>query len=147
MNHSLEVTAWLDHCICTQQMYKYIRSVSVLKDFVSSDHLPMSICCEFTYYAKGEDKPIHAEHKLHVDWSKASHNHIRKYTELSEAYLYNLDIPLEILECHDPNCKSASHHKSIDILYHDLTECLAKAGREAIGEKCTYGYKCNIIPG
>ena len=147
INHAFGTTSWLDHCVCTEQMYEHIRDVSVLKKFVSSDHLPMSICCEFAWTSKYEDKDMPTGKKMYVDWSKASNIQIRNYTELSETYLSNIVLNRGTLQCQDPNCKISSHGNDIDSLYHDIMDCLIKAGKESIGEKHVSGYKNNLFPG
>ena len=35
--------SWLDHCVCTKNAHDCVNDISVLYDYVDSDHLPLSL--------------------------------------------------------------------------------------------------------
>jgi len=142
--------SWIDHFLCSSTIDGLIISVSVLNDFVSSDHKPLSVCFkglasgsqQYTVHTIVGNDPVN---KNIFDWDHVSDNNLALYRTSLEAALCDVDLPDCLLSCHDHTCNI--HSSLIDTYYQDIMQAINRAMQIAIPAK-----RCNfssdyIIPG
>jgi endonuclease/exonuclease/phosphatase family metal-dependent hydrolase len=65
-------TSWLDHCVCTASAHTAILDMSVLHDFVSSDHLPLLFSINVTDLPECSSNGPSIVQKGAVNWAKVT---------------------------------------------------------------------------
>ena len=117
--------SWLDHVVTTKNVHKSIENVHILKSYVSSDHLPVSVALKVDSFT-----PVKVESAVKgvtIQWSELSEQDIEKYRATTSEALGNLHLDQETLFCSNINCKSADHCKSINVMYDNLIDVLNEA--------------------
>jgi exonuclease III len=136
-------TSWLDHCVSTEDAHNAIMSASVLHEFVSSDHLPLSITLTVDLDLSGKSDDIGATTRSNLVWEKASPDDLDRFFHQSNDLLNKVNV--DIAQCTDIHCKCDIHYKCIDRLYCEIVDCLHEASESLskISNKRTY----KVIPG
>ena len=50
-------TSWLDHCVSSEDAHSKITSISVLNEYVSSDHLPLCVSINIDFTPRYQNGP------------------------------------------------------------------------------------------
>ena len=81
LSDSHHTTSWLDHCISSSSVHKSIKNISVLYDYITSDHRPLSItfCCNLLPLLLSSDEPTNQYTK---SWNCASPEQKKKKYDL-----------------------------------------------------------------
>ena len=135
--------SWLDHCITTKNVHDCIETITVLYDYVDSDHFPLSITLSVANLPSYSEP--HVALKQSIDWANADDAKIEKYKVLVSGYLANVTLPVDAILCKDVACKNVDHTRCLDTFYHDIVNALTRAGNEAIG--CHTKGKFIPVPG
>jgi exonuclease III len=120
-------TSWLDHCVCTASAHTAILDMSVLHDFVASDHLPLLFSINVTDLPKCNSNGPSIVQKGSVNWAKVTDKDTEKYTADTDYYLSEISVPVESMLCSDPNCDIPSHLCEIDEFYDCIVNALTVA--------------------
>ncbi|XP_070534996.1 uncharacterized protein [Ptychodera flava] len=80
-------TSWIDHCVTTEISHNNVVSVSMLHNFVDSDHIPVSIVVQFDNIPDSELNHGPSQHCLYVDWKLLS----------EKIFLITLSVPKPVL--------------------------------------------------
>ena len=96
-------TSWIDHCVCTGQAHVSISAINVIYDTQSSDHIPLSICIDFSIVS-GLD--MHGpDSQFTLNWGKASDSEQSAYTDKCSELLGNIHLPREAVCCSLVSCE------------------------------------------
>lgn len=121
--------SWIDHVLCSKYMDKKIHSVTVLNDYVTSDHKPLSVVfnCLLSQYCPLSDSnasPCYNKAK----WDKADKCDLRRYGDELNALLSSITIPKCVLQCHGEYfCSDSSHYAVIDKYYDNIVSAVSLA--------------------
>jgi Endonuclease-reverse transcriptase len=82
VSDSHNTTSWLDHVLTNQNMLSYMSNLSVLYDFVSSDHRPLRFCINIdkVNYVSICDSSCTQILRTVSDWAACSQSDIHSYT-------------------------------------------------------------------
>ena len=141
--------SWIDHFLCSPSIDGLITDVSVLLDFVSSDHKPMSMTLKGL--AAGdqhctEPSSVNVlDHKIIFCWNNVNDNNLALYRAALDAVLRKVNLPECIFSCDDHKC--TDHSQLIDKYYSDIMHAIQEAMHIAIPKR-----RCNfasdyVIPG
>ena len=122
-------TSWLDHCVTSVTGLDNIESVTVIDEYICSDHLPLrvGIRCDLAtnhYCVSGRNK------NDFIDWKTAGVHDYDKFDVKSSAYLSNVDVTVSLFNCTDQSCKL--HEGEIDRLYGGIIKSLNMAANDCI---------------
>ena len=120
-------TSWLDHIVCTQSAHALIKEISVLNNFVTSDHLPISV--ELVTNTANSETIDDGEkgHEVKICWDTLSTDDLAKYKELTHQRLKLVEFDHDLAMCQDEQCKDQMHITSIDNLYSSIIDALTEA--------------------
>ena len=107
-------TSWLDHCVTSVTGLDNIESVTVIDEYICSDHLPLRVVirCDLAtdhHCVSGRNK------NDFIDWKTAGVHDYDKFDVKSSEYLSNVDVSVSLFNCTDQSCKL--HEGEIDRLY------------------------------
>ena len=131
-------TSWLDHCVTSVTGLDNIESVTVIDEYVCSDHLPVRVVVRC-------DQGVN-HHCISVrdridtaDWKKAGVHECAQFSVKSGLYLANVEIPVSLINCTDHLCKV--HQEDIDRLYGNIVKCLNMATTDSIPHRKTCAHQ------
>jgi exonuclease III len=133
-------TSWLDHVICTSSMHSLVDSVEVKQDFVSSDHLPISVSLNLDHARVKLDHDTGTS-QTHIKWDTLTKNELANYTSQTKRKLAEIQINHELMLCYDSNCTDAGHVCAIDRLYNGIVEALLSAGETVERTRCSSSHQ------
>ena len=125
--------SWLDHVIVSKSAYNIIKSIKICQDFITSDHVPISVAIDLGCARVDGDNRSSLKHPK-ITWSDLSENELIRYNQLTECNLKSVLLNHELLMCDDPNCSDVAHRCAIDRLYADITEALTASSHEFLEE-------------
>lgn len=121
--------SWIDHVLATHDINNLISNISVLLEYICSDHKPMSltICCSLLddqSNVNGGPEVVsnHAENAKFA-WDKASNEHIMRYQSFLDSALQQIEFP----SCYSKTCDNAQNTALIDKYYLNITNCIKSA--------------------
>ena len=108
LSDSHHATSWLDHCIPSSSVHKSIKNISVLYDYITSDHGPLSItfCCNLLPLLPSSDE---ATNQYTKSWSCASPEQKKRYNMISSELLKDVSFPAAAMQCRNATCDDHSH--------------------------------------
>ena len=106
-----------------------IESVTVIDDYVCSDHLPLRVIvrCDL---ATNHHCVSGRKRNDFIDWKTAGVHDYDKFDGKSSEYLSNVDVCVSLFNCTDQSCKL--HEGEIDRLYGDIIKSLNMAANNSI---------------
>ena len=123
-------TSWLDHCITTMSGQQLVQSVHMFNDFVTSDHIPLSVCIKtqnlHIYPITSDTKSDNKYYK----WVNATEYDIKQYKNITSKLLGKITIPVDAILCSVPHC--SSHNVEIDNFYTSIVEILNSCFQKCI---------------
>ena len=127
--HVHGTTSWLDHCVTSVTGLYNIESVTVIDEYICSDHLPLRvvITCDLAtnnHCVSGRNK------NDFIDWKTAGVHDYNKFDVKSSEYLSNVDVSESLFNCTDQSCKL--HESEIDRLYGDIIKSQNMAANNSI---------------
>jgi exonuclease III len=135
--------SWLDHVITTATGYNLLTCMNVIKDFVSSDHIPL--CMELDFKCTKTYESAGVRSSIKVDWSSLDADAIKAYTMKTKDALAKVSLDFDLLTCSNFHCNNPSHKHAIDEMYGSVIQALASAGKMFISEKSKTNNK--TVPG
>ena len=129
ISNSHGTTSWLDHCVTSVTGLDNIESVTVIDNYVCSDHLPLKVVvrCDLAtnhHCVSGRNR------NDFIDWKTAGVHDYEKFDVKSSEYLSNVDVSISLFNCTDQSCKL--HEGEIDRLYGDIIKSLNMAANDSI---------------
>ena len=125
-------TSWLDHCLTLKSMFICVKNISVLMEYITSDHLPLSVI--FSYdHLPNLTKLSQPYNNANSHWEKLSREELFQYHEPSAIALAGIKLNEKITNCSDQFCTRTAHLDAINQLYHDLTSALIFASSGLAG--------------
>ena len=121
-------TSWLDHCVTSVTGLDNIESVTVIDDYVCSDHLPLKVVVR-SDLATNHHCVSGRNRNYFIDWKTAGVHDYDKFDVKSSEYLSNVDVSVSLFNCTDQSCKL--HEGEIDRLY-DIIKSLNMAANNSI---------------
>lgn len=137
--------SWIDHCVCNQNMSSTIQEISVLYDYVTSDHMPMLVSLDISKVTIGEENDTYQKPTRKIKWHKLTKHDIQNYNSNTEQLLSLIRFNHNLMLCDNPSCREQEHMQSIDRMYMDIIDALKTAGIEL--QECQGRGGHNIIPG
>ena len=127
-------TSWVDHCVSTHGAHNCINSISVLYDIISSDHLPLSINCDYEILpiCICSDKVACENIKTSMKWDKINSEQRNAYHALSDRLLGDIKIPSSVLCCKDVHCTDKNHIECISQFYDSIINSLYSASTQVM---------------
>ena len=135
VSHAHGTTSWLDHVVSSANADDLISDINIEYNYVSSDHLPLCVCLDFSRVEVITSSSGQAETRKKVSWEKLSDRDIARYSELTAEYISNADLPFDLLMCNDPLCNVSAHRVDIDSMYDKLLTFLKSASHVLSTEK------------
>jgi exonuclease III len=74
--------SWLDHIICSEMLDKLIYNVSVLPDYIISDHRPLAFLINCTVITEPMHDVCAEQNNAPLQWDKASESEVAQYQNL-----------------------------------------------------------------
>ena len=138
--------SWLDHCVCNANLHSAVKDISVLYDYITSDHMPVLLTFDLGKATIDLDRTDEEPSVRKIKWNKLSKEDLYQYHELTEHHLNGVRLNHELLLCDDTNCQFQAHQHSVDAMYNSIIQALKISGKEFTQEReCSKRY--NIIPG
>lgn len=107
---------WLGHCISTADANDIIRSIEIVYEVSSSDHIPFVITLDCHSLPElNQQVKNTSNHK--IDWSKLTHENRLSCYGSTGVLLRNLSLPKEAVQCADVNGSLSSHCEDLCTLY------------------------------
>ena len=107
-----------------------LQSVSFIDMLPSSDHVPLSNVFNFFTTPACIDTSTCPSNKDNFNWDKAADKDLLDYKYLTRMYCN--DIVVDVVKCHDVNCKSHEHIEQIDQLHTYLCSVQKYASDDSI---------------
>lgn len=126
-------TSWLDHIICTNSAHSLIKNVSVYYDYVTSDHVPLSLEI-FQYQNLFYNCPQidNFQSNCNVQWDKLNSDELLCYKYYTKTNVKSICIQPDVLECCNNTCTNSDHLLAIDNLYDDIINALVNSSKTLI---------------
>jgi len=129
--------SWIDHILCSRSVDILLSSLSVLYDYVSSDHKPLSVCLtNFTSSQNPQDCSSNCsltnDNFMQHDWAKADQYQLTLFHNDVDLYLSNVQIPKCLVCCSEYFCTDPSHHSAIEQYYDDVFSAIHLAANNCI---------------
>ena len=138
--------SWLDHCVCNVNMHAAVKKISILYDYVTSDHMPLLISLDISKATIALDDNDKRSSVKKIKWNKLSRNEISQYQAMTEQHLDKVKLDHDLILCDSIDCQDQDHLQSIDTMYNAVINAL-KTSSDAFNRQST-GYKqYNVIPG
>jgi len=137
-------TSWIDHILCSGAIDGLVEDVSVLYDYVSSDHKPLVIKFGSFLPELLQDPPSAAAYATHFlpDWSRVVDSELDEYESALSTALADVNIPVHLLGNHDYSINTA--HLCINEYYNNIVSCLHSAACDTLPHKSSRFNDCNI---
>lgn len=117
-------TSWIDHCLCSAEICKVVKCVSVDYSFIMSDHRPIIVEIEGSKLPSTEG---YSHEKIFQHKIKWNDNGVQtKYRENTDILLRKIRVS-DSLYCKDAMCDRGTHKGNIDELYYEIVNCLGKS--------------------
>ena len=131
LSDSHHTTSWLDHCISSSTLHKSIKNISVLYDYITSDHRPLSITfrCNLLPLLLSSDE---ATNQYIKSWNCAIPEQKKKYNMISSELLKDVSFPAAAIQCRNATCDDHSLLNEIIHLYSEIISALTKASKAAL---------------
>ncbi len=121
-------------------MHQLIIDMTILYEIVTSDHFPVATIFKMeglTETCSADENDSNCELRR-VDWSALTSDTILQYNSWSDQLLSNIVVPSYVVHCHDSNCDTSDHVKSISELYDGIIQALKASDDLVIHKKnCT----------
>ena len=127
--------SWLDHIVCSHDMFGSLKDISLLDDVVGSDHKALLCEIECDELPTVNDNTFKCVVKNVVDWKKISTDLIVRYKHRCNEKVNCINIPTCSIECRNMTCKNEQHLNDIDILYNAIINCLNDSSNEVLMQK------------
>jgi hypothetical protein len=116
-----DTVSWLDHVITTNSGNALVSDITVLLDFITSDHLPMKVSFNESCSQVTENIFHNADSSSVFKWSSLSSSDL-DYFKLQSGKLLksNIKTNSNILCCNNSQCKDDSHREYIDQMSNDI---------------------------
>lgn len=138
-------TSWIDHVICSYTMNNNVREMSVLYDFICSDHRPLSLalnCSAIAPYVSGrDDKPSQI---ATPDWDCVDEITASLYSENMYHRLRKITIPDSLRLCCCTKCDNILHARAIDEYYRNVINCIKCSTERIIPIKTVCNKQFNV---
>ena len=106
--------SWLDHVLMPEMVFSRTCSIEILKDFITSDHLPilanLNIMCSEIYQSTFDSNDCHTN----IYWQDLTSEEIDRYRCNTECQLKSVAINHSLLLCDDPGCTDVTHRGAMD---------------------------------
>jgi exonuclease III len=120
-------TSWIDHIVSTTSAHGLVISVDVQYDFVTSDHLPLSMEVKLENIQTSDvDKKCSPLQHV-INWNSVSQQDIIKYRLHAERNLAELSIKNPCPQGCSTDCYNHDHLRAIDCWYKDIVNSLLHA--------------------
>ena len=138
-------TSWIDHVICSHKMDNNVREMTVLYDFICSDHRPLSLVLNCSTTAplviSGNDKPSQsASH----DWDRVDATIASLYSENMHHRLSKIAIPDCLRTCCYTKCNNTHHDHVIEDYYRNVIDCVKGSVERVIPVKTVCNNQFNV---
>ena len=120
--------SWLDHAVMTERVFQLTNNVAVLKDFITSDHLPVEIDLDIATSQVPCDTYINSENQCAIPWDSLTEKDFENYKNTTENNLKSVIFNHGLLLCDDPECTDVSHINAIDLMCTQIADCLITSG-------------------
>lgn len=140
-------TSWLDHVLVSHGLNSKIANISVLYDYICSDHRPLSVDLKCIYMSDplvndvvtelSNSKPVCS------DWSRADVYILNSYLAELNTRLNMIVMPSCVSGC-DRGCNMQGHMCAIDKYYDEVMECIKKSMQSAIPNKQSLQSEFNV---
>jgi len=101
--------SWLDHFLSTVNTHGLVTDVTILYDYMSSDHFPMCVDLNVSKLTNLADSSNIAQTISRVPWQDLSNDDIHKFKAMSEKNLSKVKLDHSLLLCDNVNCNDISH--------------------------------------
>ena len=112
----------------------------------SSDHVPLSVVFSFNSTLTFIDSSTCPSNTVNFNWTKATEKDLLDYNYLTGIYCKDIHV-VDVVKCHDVNCKSNEHVEQIDQLYSQLCSILKHASDDSIPICKIHSHHGYIVPG
>ena len=97
-----DTVSWLDHALCSMSMYQTIDHMSVLYQYLTSDHFPLSLYLNVPYTA------------------------VSNYMHTTDVLLKDLVLADDVITCSGGHCTNQGHVDILSNTYGHIINCLKK---------------------
>ena len=135
-----DTLSWLDHALCSVSMYQLIDHMSVLYQYLTSDHFPLSLYLNVPYTAvpKLASDDVQMSTVLQkVDWGQLPVETVSNYMHTTDVLLRDLVLPDDVIFCSVAHCTNQGHMNMLSNNYGHIVNCLQKADEICIPKKHT----------
>ncbi len=119
--------SWLDHCVCNASLHCSIKSITILYDYVTSDHLPLHIEFDISKPSISTFSETVGHSGFNVRWNKLSSDELTYYATQTDANLDAVKLCHNLILCDNPDCKDVSHIASLERMYESIISALSTA--------------------
>src|SRR5688572_5999555 len=136
--------SWIDHIITNNSVHNDITSITVLYDYICSDHKPLSatVRCKS---ARSMNTEENCTDRLvnNPQWASTSSAELYKYVSILNNCLSKVYIPDCLFDC-SHNCSDLQHNSVIDVYYSNVMNCVKLAVECTIPKKCVHISEYNV---
>lgn len=125
--------SWIDHILCSRPIDMLMGAITVLYEYVSSDHKPLSTC--FNNLLTQESVPcadINVGTYMQPTWEKADQQQLMHYSNDVDYVLSQVEIPNCLVRCNECACTDTVHRDEIDNYYDKVISCICTAVNNCI---------------
>ena len=126
----------IDHFLISENLYDTLAGGEVRHDSINpSNHnvITLNIDCQISRILLDDVTPVNATDKC--VWYKANSDDIESYQTDLNNLLTQIEVPYDVINCHDTLCQNQCHMKEIDVLCNRILSCCLEAGKKSIPQR------------
>ena len=114
--------SWLDHVVSSRDFHSCINNMDVLYSITDEDHIPLTINLNVSTLPKMTYD--NNDYCSNISWDRVNETDLKKYLNLTDTHLANVEIPIEAILCSNVNCNSVVHQSMIETFYNNIIKSL-----------------------
>ena len=125
--------SWLDHILCSPMLDNLITDVSVLSDFITSDHRPLMFSLSCSIKCMDVDGIYHLtsiQYASTPNWQACDNGTLVLYNEKLDFLLQSVEVPVHLYTNNDMS--TGESNAAIDVFYNNIITCMQSAVNDAI---------------
>ena len=120
-------------------MHAAVKKISILYDYVTSDHMPLLVSLDISKTTIALDDNDKRSSVKNIKWNKLSGNEISQYQAMAERHLDKVKLDHDLILCDSIDCQDQDHLQPIDTMYNAVVNAL-KTSSDDFNRQST-GYK------
>ena len=115
MREGIPYYSWLDNVVSSRDFHNSINNISILYNSTDEDHIPLSMHINVSVLPKLMSDTNESRSK--ITWDRVKESDLKKYFNLTDRQLDNINIPADVILCTNINCSNSDHTSLLEFFY------------------------------